>query len=407
LALSQASKQVLCATNDNMFVCPADIGPTVNDWLGRSQYNDAAFNGAIDEFRIYNGPLSPLQVALNAATGPAQNITDPGTLQSLELSLGTNAVYYGGKFVSVNAVLLAKFQNVSNVNVGIVPGAAFQSSDETIATISAQGLITATGVGRVTFTGSYGGMSNTLTTTVNTPPDYFVPTLVHRYSFNDATNSTTVKDSVGGADGTIKGLGATWDGNGQLTLPGGGSSAADPSVITAYVDLLNHLFMNTLTNFTIETWVTWQGSSIWQRIFDFGTSAGGEDISNGSGSYQFLSPMAPAAMRYSVRSPITGGEPSPLTSANPLTANVEVLVTITYDFANNVARLYSNTVVVASGTAPVDVSTIDDVNNWLGRSQWGDDMFRGKYNELRIWNGILLPNQIATHYAADSLTLSV
>ena len=96
---------------------------------------------------------------------------------------------------------------------------------------------------------------------------------------------------------------------------------------------------------------------------------------------------------------------SPLTAPAPLATNQEIFITVTYDFSDNVSRLYSNAVLVASGTATVDISTIDDVNNWLGRSQWNDSVFQGKYNELRIWNGILLPDQIATHLAAgpDSL----
>jgi len=67
--------------------------------------------------------------------------------------------------------------------------------------------------------------------------------------------------------------------------------------------------------------------------------------------------------------------------------------------------LYSNAVLVARGPAPVDITTISDVNNWLGRSQWNDAMFRGKYNEFRIWDGVLLPDRVAAQYAAgpDSL----
>src|SRR5262249_23693740 len=45
----------LVAVNNNVFVTPQDIGPSLNDWLGRSQYGtDPAFTGSINEFRIYN-----------------------------------------------------------------------------------------------------------------------------------------------------------------------------------------------------------------------------------------------------------------------------------------------------------------------------------------------------------------
>ena len=390
----------LVSVNNDTFVTPADMGPTFNNWLGRSQFAaDGTFNGSINELRIYNGPISPLQVALNAASGPETTITDPGELQSLAVTIGTNTLSYSGP--SVPAALIANFQNVSNVNVTATSEATLQSSDTDVVTVSEIGELTAASTGNVTITGSYGGQTATLQLNVTTPPGYVEPTLAHRYSFSEAAGSTTVQDSVGTANGTIAGTGAVF-GQGQLTLPGGTTSDTDP--VAGYVDLPNHI-INVLTNLSIETWITWEGSGSWQRIFDFGTSASGEDISTGNGAYLFLSPQGPDAMRFSVREPEGGTEPAPITAPTPLPANQEVFVAVTYDFANNTARLYSNAVLVASGTAPVDITTIDDVNNWLGRSQWPDSVFQGKFNEFRIWDGVLLPNEIAGHYAAgpDSL----
>jgi hypothetical protein len=213
-----------------------------------------------------------------------------------------------------------------------------------------------------------------------------------------------VKDSVGTADGAIKGKGATFNGSGQLTLPGGGASSDDAATIAGYVDLPNHI-INVLSDLSIEAWVTWQGSGSWQRIFDFGTSATGEDVSDGNGNYLFMAPLGAANYTFSVRDPATASEPAPLIAPTPIPANLPTFVAVVYDHTANLAKLYSNSVVVASGAAPVDIKTIDDVNNWLGRSQWPDPMFKGIYDEFRIWNGVLLPGEIATHYAAgpDSL----
>jgi len=397
--------------NANMSLTPADIGPMENVWLGRSQYGgDAMFNGVMDEFRIWNGPISPFQIALNAAAGPDKVVTEPGALQSLQLTLASPDVVFGG--FPVQATLLGDFANIAGVNLTSVQGTTFQSSDPNIATVSDSGLVEATGLGTVTITGSYGGKSTSITITTKTPQGYKPPVLVHRYSFSEPVGSTTVKDSVGTADGQIKGVGAAFDGNGRLFLPGGTGSAAAPDVIAGYVDLPNDL-LGTFTDISLEVWVTWQGSGAWQRIFDFGTSAGGEDVSNGNGNYMFLSPAGGTNLRFSVRDPVSNAEPAPLTAARPLATDEEILLTVVYDYTANVARLYSNAVLVASGPAPVDLTTITYVNNWLGRSQWNDAMFRGKYNEFRIWDGVLLPDQVAAHYAAgpDSLepkpTLSV
>jgi hypothetical protein len=386
----------LVGVSTDVFVTPSDIGTSVNNWLGRSQFgSDAAFNGSIHELRIYNGPISSFQVALNAAVGPDTLATDPGQLQSLELTLGTQNLYYGG--MPVTASLVAQFERLADINVTAAEGVVFQSSDSSVATVASSGTINAVGTGTTVITATFGGRTATLPLTVTTRPGYTPATLAHRYSFGESPGSQTVSDSAGTAHGRIAGNGAVFDGQGQLTLPGGTGSAADP--IAAYVDLPNHI-ISVMTDISIEAWVTWQGSGSWQRIFDFGTSAAGEDISAGNGNYLFLSPQGPSALRFSVRDPETNAEPAPLTSQAPLPANQEVYVAVTYDYTGNVARLYSNAVLVASAPAPVALAGIDDVNNWLGRSQWNDPVFQGKYNEFRIWNGVLLPGQIASHHAA-------
>ena len=385
----------LVGINKATTVSPADLGLTLNNWLGRSQYaSDPTFAGTINEFRIYNGALSPLQVALDAATGPGQIVTDPGALQSLRVTLATNVVYGGP---TVAATVRADFANATNVNV-TAAGIDYQTSDANIFTVDASGVVTGTGTGDATLTAGFQGKTATVAFVVQS----LAPaSLIHRYSFSETAGTTTVKDSVGTANGVLAGTGAVF-GGGQITLPGGTSSAADP--VAGYVDLPNHI-INVLTDVSIEVWTTWQGSGAWQRIFDFGTSAGGEDVSNGNGGYLFLAPQGASFLAFSARDPVAGNEPSPLIGTAPLNTNQEVFLAVVYDHVNNSSKLYSNSVLVTSGTATVDLSTIDDVNNWLGRSQWDDAMFNGKINEFRIWNGVLLPNQIATHYAAgpDSL----
>ena len=91
--------------------------------------------------------------------------------------------------------------------------------------------------------------------------------LVHRYSFGEAPGSTTVKDSVGTADGALVGTG-DFTGDGKLNLTG----------VDGYVDLPNGI-ISSLTNATFETWITWNSARTWERIFDLGSSTGGEDVS--------------------------------------------------------------------------------------------------------------------------------
>jgi hypothetical protein len=88
----------------------------------------------------------------------------------------------------------------------------------------------------------------------------------HRYSFSEAATANaadlTFRDSIGTADGTVRGAGATFTGT-RLTLPGGASSSQ------AYGDLPNNLVSNNSTNragpgeVTVEGWVKITGSRTW------------------------------------------------------------------------------------------------------------------------------------------------
>ena len=50
-------------TNSSIVLRPADLGRTVNDYIGRSQFSDDPYlDGDIDELRVYNRALSPEEI---------------------------------------------------------------------------------------------------------------------------------------------------------------------------------------------------------------------------------------------------------------------------------------------------------------------------------------------------------
>ena len=59
------------ATNSNMTVKPSALGNTNRNYLGKSQYNDPAYDGAIDDFAIYNRALSDAGCRRSLAGGQA------------------------------------------------------------------------------------------------------------------------------------------------------------------------------------------------------------------------------------------------------------------------------------------------------------------------------------------------
>src|SRR5262245_32841117 len=89
---------------------------------------------------------------------------------------------------------------------------------------------------------------------------------IHRYSFANPVGAgpdgSVVTDSVGTADGAVKGAGAAFTGT-RVTIPGGSSATA------AYIDLPNGLFSDNSTNrggsgqVTVETFVKVTGGRTW------------------------------------------------------------------------------------------------------------------------------------------------
>jgi hypothetical protein len=63
------------AAAGSITITPAAFSPSIN-YLGKSQFADPLFNGAIDDFRIYNRGLAPAEVAALAAPPAATSVPD-------------------------------------------------------------------------------------------------------------------------------------------------------------------------------------------------------------------------------------------------------------------------------------------------------------------------------------------
>lgn len=214
--------------------------------------------------------------------------------------------------------------------------------------------------------------------------------LAHRFSF-DGTG-TTVGDSVGEDNGTVHYGGLS--GNGALTFSGGAASAN-----ATYVDFPNGI-LSTLTVATLELWVTWDGGEEFQRILDFGNyTQSGSDTSGKT--YVYLTPRTGLG---TARASFTLNGSDYATSINPPTAlstGEMSHVAVVLGTGVNGFRLYINGTSQGSETLPAQLSSLEDDNNWLGRSQFNDDAyFEGKIHEFRIYKTARTSDQIAASFAA-------
>jgi hypothetical protein len=322
-------------------------------------------------------------------------------------------------------LLAAYSDGHTNVNVSAATGVVRTSSNPAVATISAAGTVTVRSPGVTTITSTYRGSTTQGTLTVVTPPNFVRGTLLHRYSFSEAPDTATVHDSAGTADGTVvsQQFGqATGNFTGAGEFMFGPGPYQEPPVTNAYINLPNAL-VSSLSSVTIEGWFTWFGGDNNQHLFDFGMSSGSPDGSGGTSSTNFLEDFTLNPGRnYMFLSPQTGnprfaldpdagnggtGETPSISSSISITNGSKSHFAIVYDYPRGVARLYINGQRAGTGVATFPLSVVDDRNDWLGRSQWQDPYLNASVDEFRIYNGPMLDDDIAQHFAAGPNSLPV
>lgn len=237
--------------------------------------------------------------------------------------------------------------------------------------------------------------------------------VVHKYTFN----ANTAEDSVGTADGTLidaTGI-ATYTGGALNLTANNGATSGDlntAGAVGAYVDLPNNILTDAVLNgsfgqTTLEMWLTVQEHRTWAEAFVFGTSTGGEGISdNGDGqSYIALIPRSgPNDFRGTTRSPTAE---APIIGGAPLALNQRHHVVMVLDGLDSTAGLNGTVSLYLNNGAPVTAAIepfIDSMvnnNNWFGRSLFGGDaLFDGLIDEFRIHDNALDAAAVAASFTA-------
>lgn len=383
--------------------------PDVDNFLGRSQFSaDPFFQGALDEFRIYSGVKTDLQVAIDAASGPNSTVTDPGNLVSVSLVGPTNVDAHG---LALPVQVSANFANVSGLDVTTLPGAQVTSSDPSVLSI-VNGNLVPVNAGVATVTGSYSGKSGSLLVTVVDTNAW--PTLLHRYSFNNSETTTTpssatvLTDSVGGSNGTFYGVG-TFTGS-ELSLPPGSftpnSDGTHNTNNTGYVLLPAGMISTLPSEASFEFWVTYRGGNVWQEMMSFGQGAS-PGLQLGGGHYLMINPCEGINNDRKLRVEWFGvAGATALVGPTELPQNRLVQVVLTHDQDRQLDRLYVDGQLQASGTVTATFDSLPDTDNYLICDEWPDPNFNGSYNEFRIWNGALTAGQIATLFSAGPDVIS-
>ncbi|WP_367873990.1 LamG-like jellyroll fold domain-containing protein [Luteolibacter sp. Populi] len=254
---------------------------------------------------------------------------------------------------------------------------------------------------------------------------------MNRWSFNQAagsaTSGTAMTDSIGGAAATLRGNGSSFTGF-ALSLTGATNGNQNSNAISGYIDLPNRI-ISSKTNLSLEIWATPLSVKSWQRLFDFGRisgagSGGGQIIdspTSGPGNTTSLDTFYLSLCinsdlnRQRLRGRIDGDNDTNLSAETNLATMAGTRYHYVATVQNGVGSFgsagmrlswYRDGALIASGDVPFHLSDIEDVNNWLGRSQSSaDSNANASYDEVRLYNHVLSIGEIAANLAAGPDTL--
>jgi Concanavalin A-like lectin/glucanases superfamily len=220
-----------------------------------------------------------------------------------------------------------------------------------------------------------------------------VMALSHRYDFEGTGDQ--VLDRVGNAHGKVIGgvMLTKLEGRGVVDLTGGTSGP--------YVDLPNEL-LSSLTSVTVEAWLTWRGGNAWQRIFDFGdsTAPSPEDSPALGKTYLFATPRSASGVALASYSHDgnANGQQLEAASSAPLPQKLSQVVVVANGDAHKLVLYIDGDKVSEQGWTG-SLSRINDVNVWLGRSQYAQDPeLNAVLHEFRVYDEALSDAQVATAF---------
>jgi hypothetical protein len=390
---------------------------SVLNYIGRSLYSgdSQSMDVNVDEYRIYNGALSPQGIAISDAAGPnsipATVTNGPGALLSLSIQVPATLQ----PLQTGPVKLLANYVNLSNWDIignSIFPPAGLTVSVSDTNVLSyANGSLTGVNAGTASVITVYEGLTNTASVTV---VQAAAPILAHRYSFfNEPSGSLTATDSVAGFNGTLQGSASIT--GGQLVIPNTAQTAPAPD----YLLLPNGILTNSVdgigTNFnfpavTVEAWATFAPSQgYWAALFDFGyTDAGG------NGAYDIHLGQLGGSTVYGISDSDNANNHNQSTTAGSVRGTTNMHIVVVFNPPAGYLACYTNGVLASQlNGITISMAGVWGTLNKVGADLWPDPGMQGSVSEFRIYNGVMSPNDVAaaqvlgpTQALASSVSLS-
>lgn len=204
--------------------------------------------------------------------------------------------------------------------------------------------------------------------------------LILHYDFETIAGQSVFDESHHSNSGTLFG-------SPTVTLGRNGNGVHFPTQ-TDYLSLPQGI-VNSLTNFSVSTWVKMNALNGWSRIFDFGS---------GQSYNMFVTPMSGnSTLRFAIKNGV--GEQL-VDAPSALKTNEWVHVAVTYAWNNStnqgVGKLYMNGVLAGTNQAfTINPSMLPlTTQNYIAKSQYPDPALNGTVDDFRIYNRALTDVEI-------------
>ncbi|MEI6657512.1 MAG: LamG-like jellyroll fold domain-containing protein [Planctomycetota bacterium] len=386
---------VAVATDTNPGFVPNVVDRTTN-YLAKSPWGNALFQGQMSSVSVWNTPLSQAQI--QAGMSRAYSGTEPGLVCFLPMN-ETNGSTVDDR--SPN-------RNDGTVNGGIISQTTYTGNNQDnldfqAATIAPGTTVAAPANTAWTYTGSAGITSNTgnLPAPVGTqvatlPGNSSMSTTLTGFAPNQTYSVSFQAAQPAGSNQSVEVL---LDGQslGTYTPPAATNTSGTPlqSAMsfdgrTSYVSLPSSGMNDFKNGFTASVWAYTTSTANNYSYFDFG---------NGGGSDNIVLQRDGTSNQLNLQVNRGGSKVELTTTSNPIVLNTWQYFSVTIDPSGG-AKIFLNGNIIAqaqnSSFVPNDVVR---TQNFVGKSRWPDlPLFQGQMGDLSVWKVALWPSEVMTGY---------
>jgi hypothetical protein len=330
--------------------------------------------------------LSGLPLAPQITTQPKSTAVFGGSTAQFTVGATGTALAYQWQSAPIGSGV---FNNVANGSG--VSGAT--TAQLTIASATAVNVATY----RVIVSNTSGSVTSSPPATLTVRPS--AATLIHRWNFNE-TSGTTAHDSIGTADGTLQGAGASFV-NGMVFL---NNPSPQTTGAGSYVNLPGGL-VSTLSAVTFEGWLTNSGLNNGNSLIGFG---GPIDVNgNGTNFVDFFLRWPFSQNGFWIST--AAGDPGEVDIGTREQSGYFHWV-LTYDpVAGNILLYFNGTLQASAAGVTVPLTAVATNVGYIGYSVWNQVVntpvpvygnanfpyYNGYIDEVRIYDGVLNTNAIA------------